>query len=378
MAGRLSHAVWYAPRLLRLGEYSPDKSRSLAPAIAMGLALACASFALVVSILWLLAPEGAGFAARSVVVTLPFPPDEHPAGPPASAGIDGGLIVPPMTAAAFNRLPPLAPDAPLAPAPDPALIQTTAFGGLPVIAADGRLPRQIYARPHDAADARAKLVIIVAGIGLNRAASEAAIERLPAAVVLAIDAYADRPDAWARAARHAGHELLAMVPLQEADSTLYERGPWALRASASADENGKRLQTVLGAFTGYVGMLGVGARAPEPNDGDFEVLLGAARSRGLLLVDGTEDKAAPLARMTRSPDAPVVRADMVIDPAGALAIDRQLADLEKIAGARSSGVAMAQAYPATLERLRAWMSALDDRRYVLAPVSALITAEGVP
>lgn len=112
----------------------------MAPAIAMGLALACASFALVVSILWLLAPEGAGFAARSVVVTLPFPPDEHPAGPPASAGIDGGLIVPPMTAAAFNRLPPLAPDAPLAPAPDPALIQTTAFGGLPVIAADGRLP----------------------------------------------------------------------------------------------------------------------------------------------------------------------------------------------------------------------------------------------
>ena len=170
--------------------------------------------------------------------------------------------------------------------------------------------------------------------------------------------------------------MLATVPLQEADSTLYDRGPRALRASASADENGQRLRTVLGAFAGYVGMLAVGARAPEPNDGDFEVLLGAARSRGLLLVDGTEDKAAPLARMTRSPDAPVVRADMVIDPAGALAIDRQLADLEKIAGARSSGVAIAEASPATLERLRAWMSALDERRYVLAPVSALLATEG--
>ena len=122
MASRLSHAVWCATRLLRFGGHSPDKSRSLAPAIAVGVALACASFALVVSILWLLAPEGTGFAARSVVVTLPFPPDEHPAGPPASAGIDGGLIVPPMTAAAFGHLPPLAPDAPLAPAPDPALI----------------------------------------------------------------------------------------------------------------------------------------------------------------------------------------------------------------------------------------------------------------
>ena len=377
MAGRLSHAVWCATRLLRFGGHSPDKSRSLAPAITVGVALGCASFALVVSILWLLAPDANEFLARSVVVTLPSSPDEHPAGPPASAGIDGGLIVPPMTAAAFGHLPPLAPDAPLAPAPDPALIQATAFGGLPVIAADGRLPRQIYARPHDTADARAKLVIIVVGIGLNRAASEAAIERLPSAVVLAIDAYADRADAWARGARRAGHELLATVPLQEADSNLYDRGPRALRASASADENGRRLETVLGAFPGYVGMLAAGGEVLEPNDGAFEVLLGAARSRGLLLVDGTEDQAAPLARLRPSPDAPVVRADMVIDPAGAPAIDRQLADLEKIAGERSSGIALIPAYPATLERLRAWISALDARRYVLSPVSAMVPAERV-
>ena len=107
------------------------------------------------------------------------------------------------------------------------------------------------------------------------------------------------------------------------------------------------------------------------------MLLGAARFRGLLLVDGTEDKAAPLARMTRSPDVPVVRVDMVIDPAGAPAIDRHLADLEKIAGERSSGIALIPAYPATLERLRAWISALDARRYVLSPVSALLATEGV-
>ena len=242
-----------------VGRHNPDKPRSSAPAIAMAVALACASLALVISILWLHSSDSKGFAARSVVITLLSSPDEHPTAPPASAGIDGGLIVPPMTAAAFGHLPPLAPDAPLAPAADPALIRT-AFGGLPVIAADGRLPRG-SARPHDRADARAKLVIIVVGIGLNKAASEAAIERLPPAVVLAIDAYADRADAWARGARRAGHELLATVPLQEADFRLYNRGPRALRAGASRDENGKRLQTVLGAFTGYVGMLAVGARS---------------------------------------------------------------------------------------------------------------------
>jgi polysaccharide deacetylase 2 family uncharacterized protein YibQ len=49
-----------------------------------------------------------------------------------------------------------------------------------------------------------------------------------------------------------------------------------------------------------------------------------------------------------------------------------LADLETIARERATGVALAAPYPKTLERLRAWISALDDRRYVLAPVSAVV------
>ncbi len=129
-----------------------------------------------------------------------------------SAGIDGGLVVPPRrpplsaTSAARARHPAGAGGRPGA---DPG----HGTGRLPAIAADGRLPRDIYARPHERGDERAKLVIIVVGIGLNSAASEAAIERLPGAVVLAIDAYADRPDEWARAARRSGHEILATVPM---------------------------------------------------------------------------------------------------------------------------------------------------------------------
>ena len=132
------------------------------------------------------------------------------------------------------------------------------------MAADGGLPRQVYARPHDPADPRARLAVIIAGTGLSRAASEAAIERLPAALTLAIDAYAARPDAWAGAARRTGHELLVTVPLQEATASLHDRGPRALLATASADENGRRLETVLSAWAGYVGVLAVGGTALKP------------------------------------------------------------------------------------------------------------------
>ena len=222
-------------------------------------------------------------------------------------------------------------------------------------------------------------MVIVAGIGLNKAASEAAIERLPGAVVLAIDAYAARPDAWARSARLAGHELLATVPLQEASSNLRDRGPRALRAMASADENGKSLRASLGAFSGYVGVLTVGGTAFRADDGALEPLLAAARSRGLLLVDAAAGgEESPLVRPKAAPALPVVHIDVVLDPAEIGTIDRQLADLQKIAGARSSGVALAYPSPATFERLRAWISTLDDRRYVLTPVSAVIDAKAAP
>ena len=75
---------------------------------------------------------------------------------------------------------------------------------------------------------------------------------------------------------------------------------------------------------------------------------------------------------------PAVSVDVVLEPAGAEAIDRQLADLKTIADARSSGVVLAYANPATLDRLRAWMSGLDERRYVLAPVSAVADASDKP
>lgn len=378
MAGGLINARSDAPQRLRSSEHGGGKARTSAWTIAAtAAALTCAAFALVIWLLWLLAMDGSRSAARSVVIALTPAADEQPV-TPLSPRIDGGLIVPPMTSAAFSRVPPLAPsEAPLAPAPDPALIEVTAAGGLPVISADGRLPRQVYARPHDRADHRAKLAIIIAGAGLNKAASEAVIERLPGAVVLAIDAYADRPDAWGSGARRAGHELLATVPLQEEGSSLHDRGPRALRAGASTDENRRRLEAVLGAFTGYVGVLAVGATASDPNEDAFAPLLATARSRGLLLVDGTETKEGSFLRETGRLEVPVLRVDIVLGPAGASTIDRQLADLEKIAGERSSGIALVQAYPATLERLRAWISALDARRYVLAPVSAMVAAERV-
>ena len=262
-------------------------------------------FAGILATLWLVAAGDGGEGHRDVVIALP-PATEAltDTAPSPSAGIDGGLVVSPMTPVAFSRLPPLALEGPLPPAPDPALIQTTSGGPLPVVF-DGRLPRDVYARPHDPRDERARLVIIVSGVGLSRSASQAAIDRLPGAIVLGIDAYAARPDDWARAARRSGHEILATIPLEQTGAPFHDDGPRALRAAASVDDNLRRLHAVLGSLTGYVGALAVGGTAFGDDAVSLRsVLLDGLRTRGLLLVDATAGRESPLIRMPGPPSGP--------------------------------------------------------------------------
>jgi polysaccharide deacetylase 2 family uncharacterized protein YibQ len=380
MAGRLRGVLREHMCRLRPG----DGRRGAAPtsarkAAAAAVIVSFAAFSGILATLWLIAAGDGKPPDRGVVLALPPAAEAlSDAAPPASAGVDGGLVVSPLTSAAFSRLPALVPDAPLPPAPDPALIQTTSSGRLPTIAADGRLPRDVYARPHDRRDERARLVIIVSGIGLSRSPSEAAIERLPGAVVLAIDTYASRPDDWARAARRSGHEILASIPLEGAGLPYNDDGPRALRAGVSADENAQRLHSVLGSLTGYVGVLAVGGTLFGQDVASLQSVLDGLQARGLLLVDATGSRETPHIRISGPLGPPPIRVDLSIeDSPGAAAIDRQLAILEAIARERSVGIALARPYPKTLERLRAWMSALDERRFVLAPVSAVADAKSL-
>jgi uncharacterized protein len=380
MPGRPRNALRERLRRLLPGDARRGASRtSVRRAALTAVVTSFVASVAILATLWLVAAGGGPTSHREVVIALPPTTETGADGAlPPSAGIDGGLVIPPSASAAFGRLPPLARDTPLTPAPDPALIQTTSSGRLPTIAADGRLPREVYARPHDRRDERARLVIIIAGIGLSRAASEAAIDRLPGAVVLAIDAYAARPDDWARAARQSGHEILATVPLENAAIPFHDDGPRALRLAASADENVQRLHAVLGSLTGYVGALAVGGTTFGEDAVSQQSALDELRERGLLLVDATAVREPPRVRVS-GPPGPLVRVDVSIDDTlSAASIDRRLADVETIAGARSVSVVLARPYPITLERLCAWMSALDDRRFVLAPVSAVVGRDESP
>ena len=90
---------------------------------------------------------------------------------------------------------PLHAASPLVKAPIAGLSQPGSNGPLPMIAPDGRVPAQAYARPFRP-NGKPRVALIVGGLGLNAVTTRAAIERLPPEVTLSFVPYAENLQSW--------------------------------------------------------------------------------------------------------------------------------------------------------------------------------------
>lgn len=239
---------------------------------------------------------------------------------------------------------------------------------LPRIAADGRTPMAVYGAGFPSTTGP-RVGLIVAGIGLDHAASAAAVHDLPGDVTLAVSPYARDLDSLLAAARAAGDETLVSIPMEPL-SGLDDPGDHALMTTLPAQENARRLNWVLSRITGYVGATGALGRlrgerfAAQPDL--MDPVLRAISARGLLYVDPRPDAPRPAGVAGRTVDV-VVDGD---EQAGA--IDAKLADLTRIAREHGSALGLVGAVrPVTMARVAAWARTLAGQRVTLVPVSAL-------
>ena len=84
--------------------------------------------------------------------------------------------------------------------PDRALIEESETGPLPIRAADGRRPFDVYARPWSGARG-ARVAIVIGGLAVSQTGTQEAIEKLPAEVTLA---FAPQGNASAAGCRRRG------------------------------------------------------------------------------------------------------------------------------------------------------------------------------
>ena len=280
------------------------------------------------------------------VAAVPPPP---PPPPPAGAGI-------------------------LPPAPDPGLIEQTSVGPLPRIGDDGRLPWQVYARPFDNRDTRPRIAIIMSGLGLSGAATQAAIQGLPGGVTLAFQPFADDLQQWIRLARAAGHEVLLNLPMEPVDFPASDPGPRALFVAYAPEENIERLEWALSRVGGYVGLLNhMGSRFTTSREAMLPIMT-TLEQRGLAFVDARVSARSVATTLATEQNVPRAINDRFLDAreVSRATIDARLAELESIAGEVGVSVGIGQAFPVTIERVREWAATLNGKGIVLAPVSAVL------
>ncbi|WP_307849267.1 divergent polysaccharide deacetylase family protein [Rhodospirillum rubrum] len=259
-------------------------------------------------------------------------------------------------------------------APSSDLLRSSEHGLLPVIAADGRMPWRTYARPFTGDATRPRVAIIVTGLGMREAATQAAITRLPPDVTLAFDPYAPTLPAWMGKARQSGHETLLELPVEPTRYPSIDPGPLALLSGLSEIENRSRLETVLGRSGGYVGVLATAAGRFTDTPASLRGLLDALKSRGLLYVH----RGSPTAVNVNGDAAPPVNivTAQIDDTPNQRAIDARFEYLGQVARAQGYAIGVIGASPVALYRLNRWLGALEGEGLVLAPASAvMVTGE---
>ncbi len=291
-----------------------------------------------------------------------------------SLGPGQGIIVPSVTASAYRKISDFSSKSPLAKAPDTKLLERVdgVVGPLPMIDKQGRESWQVYARPLTGDEEGPQVAIMVTGLGLSRAATLAAIRKLPPEVSLAFVPYAKDLGDWLVRSRLAGHEVFVMLPMESLRFPAFDAGPLGLSSSVQVAENVRRLNGVLSSFAGYVGVISSMGSKFGNAEGQLKPILEEIKKRGLMFVDGGVIARSPASRIAAEAELPNAKVNAILDnPPEPNSVGKKLRRLENIVQRTSFAIASLQAYPSSIERVAAWLATLQEKKISLVPVSAI-------
>jgi polysaccharide deacetylase 2 family uncharacterized protein YibQ len=237
-----------------------------------------------------------------------------------------------------------------------------------------------YRQPFNMDDKRPRIAVVLSGLGLSDSATEAAINKLPAAVTLSFSPYARGLERWIALARSRGHEVMLDLPMEPASFPNEDPGPQGLLTGLSAEANLVRLDWVLSRGSAYVGLAGAMGSRFTASRGAMEPILRLVKDRGLIFLDRrtTEESVVPVIAQEIGLPRAINNRSIDERQASRVAIDARLAQIERIALTDGYAVAMAQPYPVTLDRLADWATELTARGFVIAPISALADKQKTP
>jgi hypothetical protein len=268
---------------------------------------------------------------------------------------------------------------PLVPVPVPGLVEESRYGPLPKIAADGRRPAEVYARPSNYAQVAGgppRVAVLVNGLGVPGAPDGDVIKGLPPPVSIAYGAYGRSLQEWVTKARAEGHEVLLAIPLEPNDYPAEDPGPHTLLTTLPTDENIKRLHWLMSRYTGYVGITNYMGAKFEAAQTAFQPVLEEVKRRGLVYLDDGSVEASAAGEIAKRLGLDYSVAHVRLDGnTSAAAIAKALAELEATAKERGAAIGVAKATPGTVKQISEWAGSLEGKGLVLVPVSTAMRAQ---
>lgn len=255
--------------------------------------------------------------------------------------------------------------------PDEALIEDTADGRLPIIAADGTRPVDRYARPWSGARGT-RIAIVVGGLGLSQTGTQRALDTLPEDITLAFAASGNSLFRWMPVARKGGHEILLQLPLEPFDYPENNPGRLTLVSGDSAAANLKRLHEAMGRMTNYTGVMNYLGGRFLADAGALEPVMKDISGRGLLFLDDGSSAQSLSATYAKAYASPHAFADLVLDQEVSKAsVLKKLDDLERIALRKGSAIGVASAFDESVDAVTEWAREAQNRGIEIVGVSVL-------
>jgi polysaccharide deacetylase 2 family uncharacterized protein YibQ len=237
---------------------------------------------------------------------------------------------------------------------------------LPIIGKDGKTPFTAYARPFQS-NGKPKIALVIGALGLNAAATRAAIEKLPPEITLSFSPYAEGLQGWIDLARANGHETMIEIPMEPLDYPNNDPGQRTLIANAAPAETLKKLESLLATATGYFAVSNYMGGRFVTSDPAMTTFVAALKGRGIGFLDDGSAATRAHGQIPRGSADAVVDEQLAAD-----AIDHALLLLEAKALQKGQALGEGFAYPLTIEQVTRWAGAITGRGYQLAPASAVM------
>lgn len=220
-----------------------------------------------------------------------------------------------------------------------------------------------------------KIAIIIADVGLNSNRLQDVFKQSPSHTTLAFSPYADI--VRLEKDEQKTFENWLVLPTEKTNEA-YDPGIFGLYNSRDIDLNINSLNSLLNHKNNFTGFIIPSESAIPEEKEQYSDIVKRIYELGYGIADASNATIAPDVLTSGLPNFPYFQIDLELDKElSPQAINAAFNKLEIIAEENKQAIGLIHSYPISLELYNYWANTLDERGFVLVPLSALFKKAGI-